>query len=49
MVALAGCNPVAFGKWFDSTVPHEEKQRDETPMKSKTMPVKDGPKESEGR
>lgn len=24
MEALAGCNPVAYGKWFDSTVPHEE-------------------------
>jgi len=27
VVALAGCNPVAFGKWCDSTVPHERKKR----------------------
>ena len=40
MEALAGCNPVAYGKWFDSTIPHEE-----NPMKKQELRLK----QKEGR
>lgn len=46
MEALAGCNPVAYGKWFDSTVPHEEIKTMDKLKKNK--PGSAGP-ESEGR
>jgi hypothetical protein len=42
-VALASCNLVAYGEWFDSTVLHEDEDLTMIPCTSKARPLHTSP------